>query len=331
MLSRHPLALFVAALVLTTTLALSVGGQESNHPALRDPSKANETAPETFTAKFETTKGNVLMECTREWAPHGVDRFYNLVKIGFFHDVALFRVKKGFVVQWGIHGNPDVSKHWSRANIPADPVKQSNTPGMVTFAMAGAPTTRSTQLFINYGNNQNLDGMGFAPVCKVTEGMDVAEKFYGEYGERVTGKQGEIQSEGNAYLKREWPELDYILKTSIVKEGNKAAGAEGDKPSSDSGGTQAEEPTKSNTTTYVVIALLAVGAVLAFMFMRGSSEEEAAAPSPPPRAPKKKAAAKKKGTTDKTTRASASHETGEPTSSKSAAPRKKKKKKTTSS
>lgn len=314
--SKVPLLGLVVATLMT--LATATTGAESDHPAMKDPSKATETAPETFTAKFETTKGNVIFECTRDWAPHGVDRFYNLVKIGFFQDVALFRVKKGFVVQWGIHGNPEVSKHWRSANLPADPVKQSNTRGMLTYAMAGAPTTRSTQLFINYGNNANLDGMGFAPICKVTEGMDVAEKFYGEYGEKVTSKQGEIQTEGNAYLKREWPELDYILKTSITKEGKKAdPGAEGKKDSSGAAPKTDEE--KSDTSTYVIVALLAVGAFLAFMFMRNAKDdEEEEAPRP-----RKKTSTAKKSVATKKSAPAADPDT--PVSSKK---RKKKKKKT---
>ena len=175
-LPRLASGLALAALV---TIASFAGAQDA---ALKDPSKANATAPATFTAKFETTKGDVIFECTRDWAPHGVDRFYNLVKIGFFEDVALFRVNHKFVVQWGIHGDPEVSKHWQNARLPADPVKQSNKTGTVTFAMAGPPTTRTTQLFINYKDNSFLDAKGFAPVCKITDdSMKVAREFYGEY------------------------------------------------------------------------------------------------------------------------------------------------------
>lgn len=208
--------LFFGALLLAGT---AQAFPESNHPAMTDPSKATETAPTQFVAKFETTKGDVVFDCTRSWAPNGVDRFYNLVKIGYFQDVALFRVNHKFVVQWGIHGNPNVSSKWASANLRADPVKQSNKRGTLTYAMAGAPTTRSTQLFINYKDNAGLDRQGFAPLCTVTEGMDVADKFYGGYEEKVTEKQDEIRSGGNAYLRKEWPKLDYIINATIVSEG----------------------------------------------------------------------------------------------------------------
>lgn len=203
---------------------------ESTNPALKDPKKAQEKAPDKFRAKFETTAGDFEIECVREWAPNGVDRVYNLVKIGFFDDVAFFRAVKTprpFMVQFGIHGNPAVSQHWRSANLPPDEVKQSNTRGMVTFAMAGSPDTRSTQLYINFGNNANLDKMGFAPVCKVVDpGMDVVEKIYSGYGERPSGQQGNIQMQGNSFLRQTYPELDYI-KTARLSDGSGAAAPAG--------------------------------------------------------------------------------------------------------
>lgn len=273
---RSALALFI-----TATLVLAADAHaESTHPAMTDPSKANETAPATFRANFETTKGNVVFECTRDWAPNGVDRFYNLVKIGFFDDVALFRVAKGFVVQWGIHGNPKVSAVWSDANIPPDPPKQSNTRGMLTYAMAGSPTTRSTQLFINYGNNAGLDAQGFAPICKVTEGMEVADSFNGEYGERVTGMQGKIQAQGNAYLKASWPNLDYIKTATIVGEDNTHGSAVTETKSADG---KTEEG--GNNTLFYVVGGFAVAAALVWTLTKKPEEE---APKKKPSEPSRK-------------------------------------------
>lgn len=233
--------LVAALLGLLTALAAADASAfpQSTHPAMKDPSKATEKAPDSFRAKFTTTKGDIVFECTRAWAPNGVDRFYNLVKIGFFDDVALFRVAKGFVVQWGIHGDPQVSRVWSDANLPPDPVVQSNKRGMLTYAMAGRPDTRSTQLFINYGDNTSLDAQGFAPICKVVSGMETADAFNGEYAERVTGMQGEIQAKGNAYLREKWPNLDYI-KTAVI-DGN-GAGASPSKSETSSSSSSQEGP-----------------------------------------------------------------------------------------
>lgn len=186
---------------------------------LTNPAKLKEKAPESFKAKFETTKGSFTVEVTRSLAPNGADRFYNLVRSGYFKDVALFRVVKGFMCQFGIHGDPKVSAAWRSARIPDDPVKASNTRGAITFATAG-PNTRTTQLFINYADNANLDGMGFSPFGKVTEGMDVVDKINGEYGEgapRGRGPdQGRLQMEGNAYLKKAFPNLDYIKSVTVL-------------------------------------------------------------------------------------------------------------------
>jgi peptidyl-prolyl cis-trans isomerase A (cyclophilin A) len=187
-----------------------------------DPAKATATAPAVYKAKFVTTKGDFTVEVHRDWAPHGADRFYNLVKSGFFTDTAFFRVIKGFMVQFGIHGDPAVAAKWRNAQIPDDPSgKQSNTRGMVTFATAG-PNTRTSQLFINYGNNGNLDGQGFAPIGKVIgDGMKVVDAIEGMYGEGAPGgrgpAQGRIQMEGNKYLKADFPKLDYIKSASIVQ------------------------------------------------------------------------------------------------------------------
>ena len=134
-------------------------------------------APESYRARFETTKGNFTVEVTRAWGPLGADRFYGLVKGGFYDGVRFFRVLPGFVVQFGISGDPAAARQWRSANIADDPVTQTNAPGAITFATAG-PNTRTTQLFINLGNNAGLDRQGFAPFGRVTEGMEVVGQLY---------------------------------------------------------------------------------------------------------------------------------------------------------
>jgi peptidyl-prolyl cis-trans isomerase A (cyclophilin A) len=188
-------------------------------PAFADPAKLTEKAPETFKVRFDTTKGAFTIEVTRSLSPNGADRFYNLVRSGYFKDIAFFRVIPGFMCQFGIHGDPNVSAKWRAAAIPDDAVKGSNTRGTITFATAG-PNTRTTQLFINFGDNRNLDGMGFSPFGKVTEGMDVVDKINGEYGEGAPNgrgpHQGRVQMEGNAYLKKDFPNLDYIKSATLI-------------------------------------------------------------------------------------------------------------------
>lgn len=188
---------------------------------LLDPSKLNEQAPDVFSARFETSKGPFVIEVHRSWAPNGADRFYNLVNNGFYDDTRFFRVVSGFMAQFGIHGDPKVSEVWKPAMIEDDPVKATNTRGMVSFAMRG-PATRTTQLFINYVDNIRLDPMGFAPIGQVVEGMDVVDALYSGYGEgapRGRGPdQGRMQSEGNSYLAAEFPELDYVKSARIVKK-----------------------------------------------------------------------------------------------------------------
>lgn len=191
------------------------------NPALLDPSLANERAPGTYNVKMETTAGDFVIEVHREWAPHGADRFYNLVKIGYFDNVAFFRVITGFMAQAGFHGNPAVSKAWLNSRIPDDPVIQTNDTGMVTFAMSGQPNSRSAQIFINYGDNSYLDDSGFAPFGKVVEGFESVKALYSGYGEgEPKGKgpsQGKLYRLGNEYLKAEFPGLDYIVKASIIE------------------------------------------------------------------------------------------------------------------
>jgi peptidyl-prolyl cis-trans isomerase A (cyclophilin A) len=191
------------------------------HPSLLDTSKANEKAPGVFKAKFTTTRGDFVVEVHRDWAPNGADRFYNLVKLGFFDDTRFFRAISGFMVQFGISGDPAVNAKWQEANIPDDPVLQSNHPGFVTFAQRNTPNSRSTQVFINYGDNKNLDAMRFAPFGQVVSGMDVVSSLYQGYGEgapRGAGPdQQRIQSQGNAYLDSQFPKLDAIKHAEIAR------------------------------------------------------------------------------------------------------------------
>jgi peptidyl-prolyl cis-trans isomerase A (cyclophilin A) len=188
-------------------------------PALLAPEAATAEAPATYTVKLVTSEGDMLIDVTRAWAPKGADRFYNLVKIGYFQDVAFFRVIQGFMAQTGIHGHPKVAAAWRNARIDDDEVKESNKPGYVSFATAG-PNTRTTQFFVNFGDNTRLDGMGFAPFGKLRD-MDTLNKLYAGYGEGAPmGRgpdQGQVQSQGNAYLKARFPELDYILSAEIVQ------------------------------------------------------------------------------------------------------------------
>lgn len=176
-------------------------------------------AADTFKARFITTKGEFVIEVQRGWSPNGADRFHELVKTGFFTDVAFFRVIKGFMVQFGIHGSPEIAAKWRSANIPDDPpAGVSNTRGMVSFATAG-PNTRTSQIFINYGDNSRLDSMGFTPFGKVVEGMEVVDNIFGGYGEGAPGgagpEQGRIQAEGNVYLRKDFPKLDYVKQARL--------------------------------------------------------------------------------------------------------------------
>lgn len=184
--------------------------------ALVKPASATEKAPDVFKARFETSKGTFVVEVHRDWAPLGADRFYNLVKIGFFDGIRFFRVVPNFVVQFGIHGEPSVSGAWRSARIQDDPVKESNKKGYVTYAMGG-PGSRTTQVFINLKDNSPLDKQGFAPFGKIVDGMDVVEKLNGEYGDSLTQLQGQIQAEGNLFLAKRAPNLDFIKKASLVK------------------------------------------------------------------------------------------------------------------
>jgi peptidyl-prolyl cis-trans isomerase A (cyclophilin A) len=185
---------------------------------LANPAALNEKAPATYKARFETSKGTFVIEVQRDWAPNGADRFYNLVKNGFFDDARFFRVVKGFMVQFGINGDPNVNAQWRLARIKDDPVRQSNKRGYITFATSG-PDSRTSQVFINFDDNAGLDGQGFSPFGRVISGMNVVDSLNGEYGDgapRGRGPdQGRIQQEGNAYLTKEFGRLDFVRKATI--------------------------------------------------------------------------------------------------------------------
>ncbi len=206
--------------------AAESGGPESAEPQnlLLNPAseEMNKTAPDLFQAKFETSKGDFVIEVHRDWSPNGADRFYNLVRNGYYDGVRFFRVLDGFVAQFGISGDPEVSAIWRQRAIPDDSARASNTRGYVTYAMAGTDT-RTTQVFINYGDNSRLDGRGFAPFGLVVEGMDVVDGFYSEYGESAPSGRGpnqaRIQAEGNGYLETEFPLLDHVKRAYVVVDG----------------------------------------------------------------------------------------------------------------
>ena len=211
-----------ATATATTTAAVTVG--DSTAPRVgdfRNPASPDmqATAPDQFQVKFETTRGDFVVQVHRDWAPRGADRFYSLARSGYFDGIRFFRVLTGFVAQFGMHGDPKVGQAWFDQRIPDDPVKHGNTRGTLTFATAG-PNTRTTQLFINFGNNNMLDGQGFAPFGEVVQGMGVVDSLYAGYGEggpRGKGPdQGRIRSEGNAYLEKDFPKLDYVKKASVL-------------------------------------------------------------------------------------------------------------------
>jgi len=210
----------VLAVAAAAVISQAASSAEPN-PALLKPALAAETAPESYKVKFETTKGDFVIEVTRAWAPNGADRFFNLVKIGYYDGAVFFRVIDGFMAQVGMHGDPAVQAAWSKAAIPDDPPTQSNTRGMVTFAAQGTPNSRTTQFFINFGDNSYLKQYGpFAPFGQVVEGMKVVDSLYSGYGEGAPKgrgpSQGEIARQGNAYLKASFPELDAITRASLL-------------------------------------------------------------------------------------------------------------------
>lgn len=209
----------LAVLCLAPVIATCAAGQDTSN--LMNPASLNETAPDQFRARFETSAGDFVIEVNRDWSPNGADRFYNLVKNGYYDDCRFFRVIDGFMVQFGINGDPAIQTHWATAGIPDDPVRESNGRGYVTFAMRGQPNSRTTQIFINFADNSPLDRSGFAPFGRVVEGMGSVDDIYSGYGEGAPQgrgpEQGRIQREGNAYLNASFPELDYVTRATIVE------------------------------------------------------------------------------------------------------------------
>ena len=197
------------------------GSSSSSDAQLLHPSKLNAKAPQLYTVQVVTTKGDFTIDVHRTWAPNAADRFYNLVKGGFFSDVKFFRVVPNFVVQFGISGDPKVSAAWKNATIPDDQPTVPNNRGAVTFASAG-PNTRTTQIFINLVNNTQLSGQGFAPFGDVVTGMDVVDRLYSGYSDQPTSHQSEMMTEGNAWLDKHYPKLDSIKSMKVTHESNPA-------------------------------------------------------------------------------------------------------------
>lgn len=175
----------------------------------------DEQAPPTFRARFETSQGSFVIEVQREWAPIAADRFYTLVKRGFYNDARFFRVLNGFMAQFGLSGDPKRQAEYASANLMDEPAKQSNLRGFVSFAKESAPNTRYTMVFINYKDNSYLDADGFAPFGQVVPGMEIVDKLYSGYGRQNVPDQRRIRSEGNAYLTAEYPQLDFIKTARI--------------------------------------------------------------------------------------------------------------------
>jgi peptidyl-prolyl cis-trans isomerase A (cyclophilin A) len=214
-MKTRPSFLALATALLAAASVTPVFGQAGN---LANPAALNEKAPAAYKARLDTSKGVVVIEVRRDWAPNGADRFYNLVKNGFYDNARFFRVISGFMVQFGINGDPKLSAPWRAATIKDDPVKQSNKRGFITFATSG-PDSRTTQVFINFGDNGGLDGQGFAPFGRVLSGMEVVDQLFNEYGEGAPRGRGpdqsRIQREGNEYLMKDFPRMDYIKKATI--------------------------------------------------------------------------------------------------------------------
>ncbi|QEG22523.1 peptidylprolyl isomerase [Mariniblastus fucicola] len=200
-----------------TPFAADATPQVSNVPP---PPAVDPQAPDRFLVRFKTTKGDFVAEVNREWSPRGVDRFHNMVKVGYFNDIAIFRAVPNFMFQFGIHGNPAVNKDWAEARFKDDtPVGVSNLPGTLCFAKTGQPNSRSVQMFVNLGQNAPLDIQGFTPFAKVIEGMDVVRAINTEYGENPSSEdvQGKLKREGNDYVLKRFPRIDLIRSVELIQ------------------------------------------------------------------------------------------------------------------
>ncbi len=219
---------FVLATLVMASAASVLKAQDAAAPAaaptLKDPATLIEPAPDKFRVKFDTNQGTFVVEVTKEWAPRGATRFYNLVKNGYYNDTRFYRVVNQFMAQVGVSGDPAINSVWRNARIVDDPRKQSNERSYVAFAQGGTPNTRTTQIFVNMGDNKVLDSANFAPFGKVVSGMNVIEKLYSGYGDGPPkGKgpdQSKIQTEGNEYLMKNFPKLDYIKTATLEPEKN---------------------------------------------------------------------------------------------------------------
>lgn len=212
------------AIVGLSCAVLGLGFQRSDTSLLRNPEapEMNRRAPERFDVRLDTSKGVIVLEIHRDWSPLGVDRFYNLVRAGYYDDMRIHRVIAGRWAQFGINGNPGIARLWRTRTIPDEPRVESNVRGTIAYAFA-IPNGRTTQVFINLGDNHvTHDAEPFVPFGRVIEGMDVADRLYAGYGETSgsgirSGKQGPLFEGGNAYLDREFPLLDRILRASVIE------------------------------------------------------------------------------------------------------------------
>jgi cyclophilin family peptidyl-prolyl cis-trans isomerase len=220
---RHSLLLALAAVASCRGASVpSPVPSAAARSALRNPESPfwKEPAPAAFRVRFETTQGSFVVQVTREWAPLGADRFYGLVRSGFFDDSRFFRVRPAYIAQFGLPGDPAIAAVWKDRAFPDDPPRTSNVRGTLGYAMTG-PNTRTTQIYINLVDNKQLDPQGFAPFARVVEGMDVVDRLYSGYGETAgggvrAGQQGRILAEGNAHLDRDFPKLDHLVRAVVV-------------------------------------------------------------------------------------------------------------------
>jgi peptidyl-prolyl cis-trans isomerase A (cyclophilin A) len=228
-MNRALLAVILSSAALAQTPTKSTTPAKAPAPApkaaasngdLLNPASLKATAPATFRVKFTTTKGDIVMEITRAWAPRGVDRFYNLVRAGFFTDAPFYRVMPNFMAQFGVSARPEVNRAWKGADIQDDPRNgQSNKRGRVTFANTGAPNSRGEALFINIGDNSYLDNQpaAFVPIGEVIEGMDHVDMLYNGYGDTAI-HQPDFENGGKAYVDRAFPKLDRILTAATIAD-----------------------------------------------------------------------------------------------------------------
>ena len=203
---------FTISILSATTVA---AGPQTGSERLKDPTQLTEQAPDEYQAHFDTSQGVFVIAVERDWAPLAADRFYNLVRNGFYDNSRFFRVLNGFMAQFGLHADPAVQQAWRSANLKDEPVRQSNIRGFVSFTRESGPDSRYTMIFINYKDNSYLDADGFAPFGQVVSGMDVVDRLYSGYGRQNVPDQRRIQQEGNAYLLEQYPKLDFIRAATI--------------------------------------------------------------------------------------------------------------------